>query len=65
MELSPNNRFVKLHNKIITFAENHSFLFILFTFILIISVFCLIHLVLHLIYVEPETSFLEMMRTMA
>jgi len=59
MELSPNNRFVKLHNKIIIYAENHLFLFMIFTFIFVISVFCLIHLVLHLIYVEPELSILE------
>jgi len=59
MELSPNNRFVKLHSKIITYAENHLFLFMIFTFIFVISVFCLIHLVLHLIYVEPELSILE------
>jgi len=65
MELSPNNRFVKLHNKIITYAENHIFLFMIFLFAFIIIVFYLIHLVLHLIYVEPEKSFLEIMRTMS
>ena len=65
MELSPDNKFVKAHSKVMDFAENHLFLFslgVLFSLLAIIGIFSLIA---EWFFVEPPKDLLERFKTLS